>query len=329
MSSPMKDVLGIGNAMVDVLTHADDTFLVAHGLARGAMTLVDVEQGASILEAMGQTVEVSGGSAANTMAGIASLGGAGSYIGRVHDDRLGAVFTRDMRSLGIGYETPPASEGAPTARCLVIVTPDGQRTMATYLGASTELGPEDVDAEVVYGHAVTYLEGYLWDAPRAPEALALAARLAHDAGNRVALTLSDPFCVDRHRDEFLDFILEHVDVLFANQDEVTSLYGTADVWDAVERARRDCAIAVVTRSEKGSIVASGDETHVVDAAPVDRVVDTTGAGDLYAAGFLYGLTHGHDLAACARIGSIAAAEVIGHLGARPQARLSELVEGAG
>ena len=236
----LKDVLGIGNAMVDVLAHADDAFLVAHGLARGAMTLIDVEQGASILEAMGQTVEVSGGSAANTMAGIASLGGTGSFIGRVHDDRLGAVFTRDMRSLGIGYETPPASEGAPTARCLVIVTPDGQRTMATYLGASTELGPEDVDAEAVYGHAVTYLEGYLWDAPRAPEALALAARLAHDAGNRVALTLSDPFCVDRHRDEFLDFILEHVDVLFANQDEVTSLYGTPDEWDAVECARGDC-----------------------------------------------------------------------------------------
>ncbi|MDE2860865.1 MAG: adenosine kinase [Chloroflexota bacterium] len=325
MSSPMKDVLGIGNAMVDVLAHADDAFLVAHGLARGAMTLIDAEQGAAILEGMGQTVEVSGGSAANTMAGIASLGGTGSYIGRVHDDRLGAVFTRDMRSLGIGYETPPASEGAPTARCLVVVTPDGQRTMATYLGASTELGPEDVDAEAVYGHAVTYLEGYLWDAPRAPEALALAARLAHDAGNRVALTLSDAFCVDRHRDEFLDFILQYVDVLFANQDEITSLYGTADVWDAVERARGDCALTVVTRSEKGSIVASGDETHVVDAAPVERVVDTTGAGDLYAAGFLYGLTHGHDLAACGRIGSLAAAEVIGHLGARPEARLSELV----
>ncbi len=325
MSSPIRDVLGIGNAIVDVLAHADDAFLVAHGLARGAMTLIDAEQGASILQAMGSTVEVSGGSVANTMAGIASLGGTGSYIGRVHDDRLGAVFSRDMRSLGINYSTPAATDGATTARCLVIVTPDGQRTMATYLGASTELGPEDVDAEAVNGHAVTYLEGYLWDAPRAPEALALAARLAHDAGNRVALTLSDPFCVDRHRDEFRNFILEHVDVMFANQDEVVSLYLETDMWDAVERARGDCTLAVVTRSEKGSIVVSGDETHEVAAAPVERVVDTTGAGDLFAAGFLYGLTHGHDLPTCGRIGALAAAEVIGHLGARPEARLSELV----
>ena len=321
----MKDVLGIGNAIVDVLTHADDAFLFKHSLVRGAMTLVDAEQGASILEAMSSTVEVSGGSVANTMAGIASLGGTGSYIGRVHDDRLGAVFSRELRSLGIGYETPPASEGAPTARCLVVVTPDGQRTMATYLGASTELGPEDVDAEAVYGHAVTYLEGYLWDAPRAQEAMALAARLAHDAGNRVALTLSDPFCVERHRDEFRDFILEHVDVLFANQEEAMSLYVETDVWAAVERVRGDCAVAVVTRSEKGSIVVSGEETHVVDIVPVERVVDTTGAGDLFAAGFLYGITHGHDLPTCGRIGALAAAEVIGHLGARPEARLSELL----
>ena len=325
MSSAMKDVLGIGNAMVDVLTHADDAFLFKHSLVRGAMTLVDAEQGASILEAMGSTVEVSGGSVANTMAGIASLGGTGSYIGRVHDDRLGEIFSRGMRSLGIGYSSAPATEGSPTARCLVIVTPDGQRTMATYLGACTELGPEDVDAEEVYGHSVTYLEGYLWDAPRAQEAMALAARLAHDAGNRVALTLSDPFCVERHRDEFRDFILEHVDVLFANQEEAMSLYEETHLENAVERARGDCRLAVVTRSEKGSIVVSGEETHVVDIVPVERVVDTTGAGDLFAAGFLYGITHGHDLPTCGRIGALAAAEVIGHLGARPEARLSELL----
>ena len=324
-SGGLKDVLGIGNAMVDVLAHADDAFLAAHDLARGAMTLIDAERGASILEAMGPSVEVSGGSVANTLAGIASLGGTGTYIGRVHDDRLGAVFSREMRSLGIGYATTPAADGSTTARCLVIVTPDGQRTMATYLGACAELGPEDMDAEAIAGHAVTYLEGYLWDAPRAPEAMELAARLAHDAGSRVALTLSDPFCVDRHRDAFRDFILEHVDVLFANQDEAMSLYGVAQVSDAVELLRRDCSLAVVTRSEKGSIVACGAETHVVDAVPVERVVDTTGAGDLYAAGFLYGLTHGHELPACSRIGAIAAAEVIGHLGARPEADLRALV----
>ena len=324
-SSGLKDVLGIGNAMVDVLAHADDGFLAAHDLARGAMTLIDAERGASILEAMGPSMEVSGGSVANTMAGIASLGGTGTYIGRVHDDRLGAVFSRELRSLGVGYTTALASDGSPTARCLVIVTPDGQRTMATYLGACAELGPEDVDAEAITGHAITYLEGYLWDAPRAPEAMELAARLARNAGRRVALTLSDAFCVDRHREEFRDFISQHVDVLFANQDEAISLYEVAQVSDAVELLRRDCSMAVVTRSEQGSIVACGPDTHVVDAVPVERVVDTTGAGDLYAAGFLYGLTHGHELPACSRIGSIAAAEVIGHLGARPAADLHALV----
>ena len=229
---PTGDLVGVGNAMVDVLAHADDSFLSAHGLARGAMTLIDAEQGASILAAMGQTVEVSGGSVANTMAGIASLGGSVSYIGRVHDDRLGAVFSRDMRSLGIAYDTPPASDGAPTARCLVIVTPDGQRTMATYLGASTELAPEDLNLEAIGSYAYTYLEGYLWDAPRGPETLRLAAQTAKDAARRVAFTLSDPFCVERHREEFREFVLRFVDVLFANQDEVVSLYEAVDVWDA-------------------------------------------------------------------------------------------------
>ena len=321
----LKDVVGIGNAMVDVLAHADETFLAAHNLTKGAMTLVDADQSANIYQAMGQTVEMSGGSVGNTMAGLASLGGGGSYIGKVRNDQLGATFSRDLQSLGIDFSTPPALDGSPTARCLVIVTPDGQRSMATYLGACTELGPEDIDVDTIRSHSITYLEGYLWDAPQAMEAMVLAAQLARDAGRRVALTLSDSFCVDRHRDSFKELIREHVDILFANEDEVLSLYQVGDVHDAVEMVRLDCALTAVTRSEKGSIIAAGDETHSIDIAPVERVVDSTGAGDLYAAGFLYGITHGYDLPACGRIGAIAAAEIISHVGARPETHLGELV----
>ena len=321
----LKDVVGIGNAMVDILAHADEEFLATHNMIKGAMVLVDADQGASIYNAMESTVAISGGSVGNTMAGLASLGGTGSYIGKVRDDELGNIFSRDLASLGIDFGSSPSVSASPTARCLIVVTPDGQRSMATYLGASTELGPEDIDADTIGRHSITYLEGYLWDAPEAMEAMALAARLARDAGRRVALTLSDPFCVDRHRESFRELILENVDILFANEEEIISLYQASDVQEAVGRIRRDCPLTAVTRSEKGSIIVAGEETYNVDIVPVERVVDATGAGDLYAAGFLYGVTHGYDLPACGRIGAIAAAEVISHMGARPETRLQELV----
>ncbi len=325
--SGLKDVVGIGNAMVDILAHANEDFLATHNLVKGVMTLVDAEQGASIYEAMQSTVEMSGGSVGNTMAGLASLGGTGSYIGKVRNDQLGNIFHRDLQSIGIEFSTTPAVDGSPTARCLVIVTPDGQRSMATYLGACTELGPEDVDADTIRSHSITYLEGYLWDAPQAMEAMVLAAQLARDSGRRVALTLSDPFCVDRHRESFRELIREHVDILFANEDEIISLYQVGNVHEAVDRVRHDCPLTAVTRSDKGSIIASGEETHNIDIVPVERVVDTTGAGDLYAAGFLYGVTHGCDLPTSGRIGAIAAAEIISHVGARPVTQLEELVRG--
>ena len=321
----LKDVVGIGNAIVDILATADEAFLAHHNLAKGGMILVEAGQSAGIYDAMGPGVEMSGGSVGNTMAGLASLGGTGSFIGRVHDDQLGGTFHHDLESLGITFSTAPALDSSPTGRCLVIVTPDGQRSMATYLGACVELGPEDVDAETIQGHRVTYLEGYLWDAPRAKEAMTKAAKLAHDGGRQVALTLSDAFCVDRHRESFLGLILNHVDILFANEQEIISLYQAENVHAALEIGRGDCKLLAVTLSEEGSLIASGDVVHRVNAVPVERVVDTTGAGDLYAAGFLFGITHGYDVAASGRIGAIAAGEIISHMGARPEADLQELV----
>ena len=322
----LKDVVGIGNAMVDILASADEVFLAEHGMPKGIMTLVGPSQADRIHEAMVLGVEMSGGSVGNTMAGLASLGGTGSYIGKVHNDQLGGIFHHDMESLGITFSTAPALDSSPTARCLVIVTPDGQRSMATYLGACVELGPEDVDARTIQGHRVTYLEGYLWDAPQAKEAMIKAARLAHGAGRQVALTLSDPFCVDRHRDSFRDLILNHVDILFANEQEIISLYQEENVHAALERVGGDCKLVAVTRSVEGSLIATSDMVHQVNAVPVRRVVDTTGAGDLYAAGFLFGITHGYDVAASGRIGAIAAGEIISHVGARPEADLQKLVE---
>ncbi|MHB8376997.1 MAG: adenosine kinase [Dehalococcoidia bacterium] len=319
------DVVGIGNAIVDVLAQADDAFLAAHRLEKGAMTLVDGARADALYAAMPAGVEASGGSAANTMAGIASLGGRAAYIGKVRDDQLGAVFRRDIRAAGVRFETRPAADGPATARCLIVVTPDAQRTMQTYLGASVELTADDVPAALIASAQVTYLEGYLWDRPTAKAAFLRASALAHAAGRKVALTLSDPFCVERHRASFLELVAEHVDVLFANEREIIALY-EADGFDAaLQRVRGHCEVVALTRSEKGSVVASDGEVHVIDAAPVAEVVDTTGAGDLYAAGFLYGLTHGRGLAACGRIASLCAAEVIGHVGARPQMRLAELV----
>ena len=325
MAEARFDVLGVGNAIVDVLAPADDAFIDTHGLAKGAMTLIDEDTASRLYDAMGPAVECSGGSAANTIAGLASLGGSGAFIGKVRDDELGAVFRHDIRALGITFETLLAGDSAPTARCLILVTPDAQRTMQTYLGACVELGPDDIDPELVAAARVCYLEGYLWDRPEAKEAFRKAAHVAHQAGRRVGLSLSDPFCVDRHRADFLSLVEDHVDILFANEEEILSLY-QVDTFDAaLQWVRGHCEIAALTRGEKGSVIVSGDEVHVVDAALAERVVDTTGAGDAYAAGFLHGLGGDRDLAACARIAGMAAAEVIAHMGARPEISLKDVV----
>jgi sugar/nucleoside kinase (ribokinase family) len=326
MAESSYDVVGIGNAIVDVLAHTEDAFLVKNALAKGAMTLIDTVQAETLYQAMGPGIEISGGSAANTMAGFASLGGKGAFFGKVRDDQLGQVFRHDIRAAGVSYDTLPAPDGPPTARCLIFVTPDAQRTMQTFLGASVALGPEDVDAKTVQGAQVTYLEGYLWDPPRAKEAFIKAAELAHKAGRKVALSLSDPFCVDRHRAEFHRLVDGHVDILFANEIEIMSLYEVKSFDEALQAVRGRCDIAALTRSDKGSVLVKGDEVHVIDPERISKVVDTTGAGDLYAAGVLYGLTHGRDLATAGRMGSIAAAEAIGHMGARPEVPLKDLVK---
>lgn len=319
------DVVGIGNAIVDVLSHADDGFLAAQGLNKGTMTLIDRAGAEALYRAMGPAIEASGGSAANTIAGVASFGGRAAFVGKVGDDEFGRVFRHDIAAAGVAFATPPAKGGQPTARCLVLVTPDAQRTMQTHLGASQELGPEDVDEGLIAGAAITYLEGYLWDRPRAKEAFRKAAAAAHAAGRKVALSLSDPFCVERHRDEFRDLLANHVDILFANEAEACALWRVADFDGALQATRALGKTAALTRSAKGSVVLARDELHVIDAAAVPQVVDTTGAGDLYAAGFLYGLTHDYGLAACGRLAGIAAGEVIGHVGARPHTPLALLL----
>lgn len=319
-------VAGIGNAIVDVLAHAEDSQLGELGLTKGIMTLIDEAAAEHIYSRMAPGIECSGGSAANTMAGIASLGGKAAYIGKVQDDQLGKVFQHDIRAAGVDFGTPAATDGLTTARCLILVTPDAQRTMQTFLGACVALGPDDVDEATIAASAVTYLEGYLYDPPEARKAFLKAAKIAHDSGRKVALSLSDPFCVERHRDGFLDLIQGHVDILFANEAELMSLF-QAETFDAALNAvKGHVEIAAITRGPLGSVVVAGDDIVSVSAAPVDKVVDTTGAGDLYAAGFLYGLTHDHDIGTCARLGGIAAAEIISHFGARPELPLNELVE---
>lgn len=324
MTDATLDVLGIGNAIVDVLVQADDGFLDAHGLVKGAMTLIDAARARELYDMLENGIEVSGGSAANSMAGIAALGGRAAFIGKLRDDPLGVFFSRDIHTAGVRFTTPLSDHTAPTARCFVIVTPDAQRTMNTYLGACVELGPEDVDEALVASAAITYFEGYLWDPPGGKAAFRKAHEIAHANGRRVALTLSDPFCVERYRDEFLDLVADHIDILFANEVETISLYQAADFDQALERVRGHCAIAALTRGDRGSVIVAGGEIHVVPAAPVARVVDTTGAGDLYAAGFLHGLSRGWGLADCARLGGVAAAEIIGHLGARCRADMTAL-----
>jgi sugar/nucleoside kinase (ribokinase family) len=325
MSDPAFDMVGMGNAMVDVIAHADESFLAANGLTKGAMTLIDSARAEELYAGMPPAVEVSGGSAGNTMAAFASLGGRGAYIGKVNDDQLGQVFAHDIRASGVAFDVPAAQGGAPTGRCLIFVTADAQRTMQTFLGAGSELEPDDVDAALIAASSVTYMEGYLWDPPGAKQAFLKAARLAHAAGRRVSISLSDPFCVERHREEFLELVEHHVDVLFANEHEIMSLYQTHTFDEALQHARSHCEIAALTRSEKGSVIVAGDELHVIDAEPVAHVADSTGAGDAYAAGFLFGLTRGMPLATCGRIGGIAAAEVISHVGARPEEELADRV----
>ncbi len=325
MADTTFDVLGIGNAIVDVLSHAEDSFIENHGLNKGTMTLIDADRAEYLYAAMGPGIEVSGGSAGNTIAGIAALKGRAAYFGKVRDDQLGTVFTHDIRAAGVSFSTPPAQAGPSTARCLILVTADAQRTMNTYLGACVELGPADIHEDTVAASKVTYMEGYLWDPPQAKEAFRKAMRIAHTNGRKVSLTLSDPFCVDRYRDEFLHLVEHEVDILFANEEEIISLYRAADFDEALQHVRGHCEVAALTRSEKGSVVLRGDEVHVIDPEPLVKVVDTTGAGDLYAAGFLYGYTRGLDLHTCGRIAGICAAEVIGHFGARPETDLEALV----
>ncbi|MFO1037001.1 MAG: adenosine kinase [Geminicoccaceae bacterium] len=320
------DVLGIGNAIVDVLARADEAQLADLGLEKGIMTLVDEDRSEFLYRRMGPGREMSGGSCANTMAAIAGLGGKAAYIGRVRDDQLGQVFAHDMRSTGVTFRSQPSASGPSTARCLIFITDDAQRTMQTYLGACVELTPDDVDPELVARASVVYLEGYLWDRPEAKAACRKAADLCHEAGGRLALTLSDPFCVGRWRSEFVELIENEVDILFANEGEITALYETEDFDQALQEVRREVTFAALTRGAKGSVVVRGDEVHVIDAAKPKRIVDTTGAGDLYAAGFLRGLTAGLDLAACGHLGSACAAQIIAQYGPRSEEPLLPLYE---
>jgi fructokinase len=323
---PTLDLLGIGNAIVDVLARADDAFLARHGMDKGAMTLISTEQADAIYAAMGPGVESSGGSAGNTCAVAAALGVRVGYLGKVADDGLGQVFAHDIRAAGVRFPSKPLVGGAPTARCLILVTPDSQRTMNTYLGACVTFGPDDVDEAEVASAAVTYLEGYLFDPPAAQAAFRKAARAAHAAGRRIALTLSDSFCVGRHRAAFRAFVQEETDILFANESELLSLYETDDFDAALAQLRGEVMLAAVTRSEQGSVVIAGEQTFPIAAVPT-QVVDTTGAGDAYAAGFLAAMALGKALPECGRWGSVAAAEAISHFGARPQTDLKALVAG--
>jgi sugar/nucleoside kinase (ribokinase family) len=323
MADKTFDVVGIGNAIVDIIARCDEGFLSKHGLTKGSMRLIDADEANRLYSAMGPAVERSGGSVANAIAGLASFGARCGFIGRVAADQFGGIFRHDIRSLGVHYDTLPASDGAPTARCLILVTPDGERTMNTFLGASVDFRPEDLDRDLIGNAKIVYLEGYLFDRDAAKAAFREAARAANEAGAKVALTLSDAFCVDRHRDDFRALVRHGADIVFANEKEITSLYQVNSFEEAADAAMNDCEMAVLTRSEAGSVIVAGGETIEIEAEKA-RVVDLTGAGDLYSAGFLYGLTHGASLRECGRLGSLAAAEAISHIGARPEISLQKL-----
>lgn len=324
------DVLCIGNAIVDILAHADEKFLVDNGIIKGAMNLIDKDRAELLYSRMGPAIEASGGSAGNTAAGVASFGGKAAYFGKVARDQLGEIFTHDIHAIGVAYDTRPLAGTPPTARSMIFVTPDGERSMNTYLGACVELGPEDVEEDKARGAKITYFEGYLWDPPRAKDAIRLTAQHAHAAGREVSMTLSDSFCVGRYRDEFLDLMRSGtVDFVFANSHEVKSLYETSSFDTAVDLLRKDCRIAAITRSEKGSVIVHGDETFEIKPTAVTEVVDSTGAGDLYAAGVLFGYTQGLDLQRCGDLGSLAAGLVIQQIGPRPRQNLADEARSAG
>ncbi|MFC5386705.1 adenosine kinase [Aquamicrobium segne] len=324
------DVLCIGNAIVDIIAQSDEGFLAENSIVKGAMNLIDAGRAQALYERMGAAIEASGGSAGNTAAGIASFGGRVAFSGKVADDHLGSVYAHDIRALGVAFDTKPLIGTPPTARCLIFVTPDGERSMNTYLGACVEFGPQDLEPEKLATSKLVYFEGYLWDPPRAKEAMREAAHLAHEAGREVAMTLSDSFCVDRYRDEFLDLMRSRtVDIILANDHEIKALYQTASFDAALEALRKDCKLAAVTCSDKGSVIIQGDETVRVAALPVAQLVDTTGAGDLYAAGFLFGYTQGRTLDVCGRLGSLAASLVIQQVGPRPRQNLREAAQQAG
>jgi sugar/nucleoside kinase (ribokinase family) len=330
MAQAEFDVLGIGNAIVDILATTEDDFLVREGLSKSTMHLIDTVRADTLYSHMGPAIEASGGSAGNTAAGVASLGGRAAFIGKVADDAFGAIYRHDMQATGVHFATVPLSGGAPTARSMILITPDGERTMNTYLGACQALGPGDIDPDVVGRSAITYLEGYLWDPPEAKKAFVRAAEIAHAAGRKVSLTLSDAFCVDRYRAEFLDLIRSKtVDILLANDSEVRSLYETADVDTAVAALRADCLLAAVTIGAEGALVVTPATIEKAPATPVETVADLTGAGDLFAAGFLFGIARGMALGDAGRLGTLAASEVIGHIGPRPAAPLIDVARAAG
>src|SRR3984885_8588585 len=327
MAEAKYDVLGIGNWIFDVLVQTDEGFLASHGMTKGGMALIDEARAAAIYRDMGPATEMSGGSAANTIVGIANLGARAAYVGKVRDDQIGRLYTHDIRAAGVAFETPPAADGPATGCSYILVTPDGERTMNTYLGAAQELMPGDIDEAQIGASSVIYLEGYLWDPKSAKEAFVKASTIAHQAGRQVALTLSDSFCVDRYRGEFLDLMKNGtVDLVFANEAELRSLYQTPDFDAALAQLRVDAKLGVVTRSEKGCVVAPRDAVIAVPAFPIEKMVDTTGAGDLFAAGFLFGLVRGAGHENAGRLGALAAAEVIQHIGARPQTSLKELAK---
>jgi sugar/nucleoside kinase (ribokinase family) len=319
----LHDVVGLGSAIVDVIAQCDDEFIVRQGLTKGMMRLIDDVEASRLYAEMPAAVEISGGTVPNTCVGVASFGGKAAFMGRIANDQFGEVFGHDLRAAGVTFGAKPAS-GLPTGRSLILVTPDGERTMNTSLGTNTELSAAELDPELIQGSKVLYLEGYSFDGPNAKQAFYQAASIARDGKTAVSLTLSDSFCVERHRDAFLDFIREGVDLLFANHRELLSLYQTEDLGAACERLRKDCALAAVTRSEQGSLIVTRDRIYEIEAEPVARVVDTTGAGDLYAAGFLFGYARSLDLPVCGRLASIAAAEIISHIGPRPETSLAEL-----